>query len=81
MASFTARTRRGEGGLAELTAITELNKSLMIAINEISIHLLAHEDCSYREIGIALGITSQAAAKRYPGASSRPAGGQRAGLL
>jgi hypothetical protein len=50
------------------------------AIDEIAQHLLAVEECSYREVGIALGISRQAAEKRYPDPSARPAGGQWAGL-
>ena len=80
VAAFVERTRRGEGGLAELAAVVELQAATGSAVDAIALHLLTVEDCSYREVGIALGITAQAAAKRYPGASSRPAGGQRAWL-
>lgn len=70
------RTRNGEGGLAELTALAELDDVLRRTVDGIARHLLERDDCSYREIGVALGISAQAAAKRYPGVSSRPAGGQ-----
>jgi hypothetical protein len=76
VAAFVTRTRRGEGGLAELTAVVEMRNELDLAIDAIARHLLEHDDCSYKQIGIALDITQQAAAKRYRGASSRRAGGQ-----
>jgi len=78
--AFRRRTRDGDAGLAELAAVAALRDDLDSAVDEIARHLLAADDCSYREIGVALGISPQAAAKRYPGASGRPAGGQRAGL-
>ena len=78
--AFVARTRAGDGGLAELAAVAELHRETDHAIDAIAHHLLKVEDCSYREIGVALGISPQAAAKRYPQASGRPAGGQRSGL-
>jgi len=80
VAAFVVRTRHGDGGLAELASIVALRQETDMAIDAIARHLLAAEDCSYREVGVALGISPQAAAKRYPRASSRPAGGQRAGL-
>ena len=74
------RTIDGDGGLAELASAARHLAETADAVDTIARHLLSAEDCSYREIGVALGITAQAAAKRYPGASSRPGGGQRAGL-
>jgi len=76
VAAFVERTRRGDGGLAELAAIVALADEIDTAIDAIATELLTANDHSYREIGVALGITAQAAAKRYPGASSRTAGGQ-----
>ena len=80
VASFVTNTRAGHGGLAELAAITDLEHQLADARDDVARHLLRHDDASYREVAIALGITPQAAAKRYPGASSRPVGGQEARL-
>jgi len=76
--SFVTRTQRGEGGLAELTAIVALRDDLDRAIDDIARHLLAHDDVSTFEVGTAMGITRQAVAKRYPGASSLRVGGQPA---
>jgi hypothetical protein len=71
----------GEGGLAELYALVQLQDRLGDIIDTVARHLLETDDYSYREIGEALGITRQAAALRYPGSSSRPAGGQTGNLL
>ena len=73
------RIRHDEGELAELARLAELREVLLVEIDHSATHLLAH-DASYREIGTALGITRQSAQARYPNASSRPAGGQEAGL-
>ena len=74
--SFARNTTDGLGGLAELAAMAQLRDELEAAIDACALHLLAEDDASYREIGIALNITPQAAAKRFPGASTRPPGGQ-----
>lgn len=50
-----------------------------IAIDTACLNAL-HDDASYREVGEALGMTFQAAAKRYPGASTRRPGGQPGNL-
>jgi hypothetical protein len=77
--SFVTNTYAGHGGLAELAAIADLERQLVDARDDVARHLLRHDD-AYREIAVALGITPQAAAKRYPGVSSRPAGGQEGRL-
>jgi DNA-directed RNA polymerase specialized sigma24 family protein len=77
---FAGHTADGYGGLAELLAAVQVQRDMADAIDTMARHLLEHEDCSYREIAAALGISTQAVAKRYRGTSSRPRGGQRAGL-
>jgi hypothetical protein len=74
------RARDGEGGLAELAALAALERVLGDTIGAVAIHLLEHDEASYKEIGIALDLTKQGALKRYPGASSRPVGGRPARL-
>ena len=74
------RAREGDGGLAELAALAALESVLAAAIDDVATYLLEHDDASYREVGIALGIGKPGALKRYPGASARPPGGQRADL-
>lgn len=76
----TRNTRDGYGGLAELAALVELRDEVEVAIDAGALHLLANDDASYREVAVALGITRQAAMKRYPEASSRPQGGQPGNL-
>jgi hypothetical protein len=70
----------GHGGLAELHALVLLERRVAEAIDEVALHLLEHDDASYREVGAALGISKSAAEKRYPAASSRPPGGQPGAL-
>jgi hypothetical protein len=74
------RTLNGEGGLAELTTMVEIVDDVLAAIDVMVVQLLEHDDASFREISIALGITQQAAAKRYHGRSQRRPGGQPANL-
>lgn len=71
-------TAAGRGGKDELEALVKLRKELDAVIDSAACHLLANQDHSYAEIGEALGITKQAVALRYPGASARPLGGQTA---
>jgi hypothetical protein len=75
------RTVEGDGGLAELAAAARHLAETGAAINAMARHLLAAEEASYKEIGAALDISAQAAAKRYPGASARRPGGQPSHLL
>lgn len=70
----------GVGGLAELTSLVELERSVRDVVDGMARHLLESDDYSYREIGVALGMTRQAVEQRYPGASSRPAGAQSGNL-
>lgn len=71
-------TAAGRGGLDELAALVELRRELDAVIDTAACHLLANEAASYAEVGTAMGITKQAVALRYPGASARPLGGQTA---
>jgi hypothetical protein len=73
-------TADGYGGLAELAAAVRVHAELGAVIDAMAAHLLANDDCSYREVGVALGVTAQAAAKRFPASSSRRPGGQPAHL-
>jgi hypothetical protein len=74
------RALDGDVGLAELTAVASLTVELRQTIDALVDVLLDQDDASYQEIAIALGITRQAAFKRYPGQSARPAGGQPSNL-
>ena len=74
------RTNAGEGGIDELRAAVALATEVRNAIDSMCRHLLSAEECSNAEIAEVLGISRQAVAQRYPGASARPVGGQRAGL-
>lgn len=78
--AVAGHTADGVGGLAELNALADLERRVRDVIDETAFRLLAHDDASYREVGIALGITRQAAENRYPRSSSRPAGGQPGNL-
>jgi hypothetical protein len=73
-------TRDGYGGLAELHALVELRDGIDSAIDHVARHLLEHDDASYREVGLAVGVTAQAVAKRYPNSSSRQRGAQPGNL-
>jgi hypothetical protein len=66
----------GEGDLVGLHAMVELQRHMSAAVDTIARHLLSHDRANYRDIGIALGITKQAAAQRYPRASARRRGAQ-----
>jgi hypothetical protein len=74
--SIVGHVDDGAGGLADLHALVWLRAELDQAVDTAARHLLEHDDASYREIGAALGIGRDAAAKRYPNASSRRPGGQ-----
>jgi hypothetical protein len=74
------RTEHGDGGLAELARLADLELEVRRAVDGCAVWLLEHDDASYREVGAALGMSLQAVAKRYPGLSSRPAGGQESRL-
>lgn len=78
--AIAAHTADGYGGLAELYAVAEAHRRLADVIDAMARHLLTHDDYRYAEIGEALGITAQAVAKRYPGASSRRRGAQPGNL-
>jgi hypothetical protein len=78
--AIAEHTIDGYGGLAELHAIVDVHRRLGDVIDTMARHLLEHDDASYREIGLVLGIGRTAVEKRYPGASSRPAGGQPGNL-
>ena len=78
--AIAAHVDDGAGGLAELHAFAELTHQIDGVVDSIARHLLEHDDASYREIGAALGISRQAAVKRYPKTSSRQPGGQPARL-
>ena len=67
----------GDGDLAELAALFDLIAVINETVDVVAAHLLANDN-SRREVGAALGgMSPQAVGKRYPGASSRPPGGQR----
>jgi hypothetical protein len=80
VAVLAGHTADGFGGLAELHAAVEVQAELAVVIDAMARHLLDHEDASYREVGLALGLSLSAAAKRYPDAGSRRPGGQPARL-
>jgi hypothetical protein len=73
-------TEDGYGGLAELSALVELRGMLDDAIDRVARHLLENDDASYREVGVALEVSAQAVAKRYPNSSSRQRGAQPGNL-
>ena len=74
--SFATNTEDGYGGLAELQAVAELRQELDDAIDVMVRWLFTYDDASCAEIAAALNVTQQAVAKRWPGVSARPAGGQ-----
>lgn len=64
-------------GLAELAAVHGLRDVLDEVEDTMARKLLA-DGLSYREVGAALDLDRSTVARRYPGASSRDAGGQPA---
>jgi hypothetical protein len=68
-------------GLVELTAVANLAVDVRQTIDVMADVLLAADGESYSGIAAALDITRQAAFKRYPGRSSRSAGGQPSNTL
>ena len=72
--------RDGEALLAELAALEEVRVSATEIVDVAARHLLDHHDYSYREIGMALKISPQAVAKRYPSSGTRRPGGQPGNL-
>jgi hypothetical protein len=69
------RVDADECGLVELAAVVELAADVVDLRDHLARRLLA-DTFSYREVGIALGISRQAAERRYPGATSRRPGAQ-----
>lgn len=65
----------GEGDLAELAQLAEIEKLARRLLDQLALRL-ASEDYSAREISIALGVARSTVESRYPNSSSRPAGGQ-----
>jgi DNA invertase Pin-like site-specific DNA recombinase len=65
--------------LADLHFLDDLQRQVADAVDVVARRLL-EQGASYREVGVALGISRQAAARRYPTASARRAGGQPGGL-
>ena len=70
------RIADGEYSLAELARLAEVKVTAETLIDAAVNWLGAHDDVSYRELGIALGRTRQAVEKKWPGVSGREAGGQ-----
>ena len=67
----------GFGGVEELTRLRELSESIAAVEEELARRLLGEPDgCSYADIARVYGISRQAAAARYPAASSRKPGAQ-----
>jgi hypothetical protein len=79
LASHLAHIVDGEGELADLVALTDLAEQVNQTIDTLARRLLS-EGYSNREVGIALGLTRQAVALRYPGKSSRQPGAQPGAL-
>lgn len=78
--AVVVRTVNGEGGLAELARLAKLQTVMRVAVDAVAEHLLAHDEESYKSIGIALDITRQSVEARYPKASRRPPGAQQGHL-
>jgi hypothetical protein len=70
------RIDAGEYTLVELAALAEVKVTVEAVIDAAVRWLGSNDEASYRELGIALGVTRSAVEKRWPGISGREEGGQ-----
>ena len=67
----------GYGGIEELTRLAELADAIRTVEEELARRLLAESDgYSYADLADVYGVSRQAVAKRFAGASSRKPGAQ-----